>query len=166
MRKNLRKQLMMLFLVSMGCLHGYAQTEKVLGIIVELTSGEKVECQLTKKPKLSFDGQTITLTATNVNVEYTVADFAKVSTGMVDEEVPEGIIETTLQQGDVKVALGFVRFSGFAPNEPIRVFSVAGILKNTYYTDVNGTLTLSVANLPQGISIIKANKQSIKITRQ
>lgn len=156
----------MLFLVSMGCLHGYAQTEKVLGIIVELTSGEKVECQLTKKPKLSFDGQKITLTATGVEVEYAVADFAKVTTGMVDEEVTEGISDVTLQQGEVKVSLGFVRFSGFAPNEPVRVFSVAGVLKDTYYTDADGALTLPVANLPQGISIIKANKQSIKITRQ
>lgn len=168
MRKQLQKQFLAFIFLALGCIPGHAESEKVLGIIVELTSGEKIEYQLSKHPKLVFDGQTITLTATNINVEYTVADFAKVTTGMVDyvEDIPEGINELPNQQGAIDVASGFVRFSGFAAGETIKIYSTAGVLQEVKQTDADGTLVLSVASLPQGISIIKINKQSIKITRK
>ena len=168
MRKQLHKQFLAFIFLALWCIPGHAESEKVLGVIVELTSGEKIEYQLSKHPKLVFDGQTITLTATNINVEYTVADFAKVTTGMVDyvEDISEGISELSNQQGTINVASGFVRFSGFAAGETIRIYSTTGVLQDAKQTDADGTLVLSVANLPQGISIIKINKQSIKITKK
>ena len=166
MRKKLRKLLLMLLFASFGCIHGYAQDDKVLGIIIELTSGAKIEYQLSRQPKLSFDGQTITLTATGATVEYTATDLAKVTTGLVDKDITEGIAEVSLRQGEIKATLGLLRFSGFAANEPIRAYSISGALKVTYYTDANGTLILPMIDLPQGINIIKTNNQSIKITKQ
>ena len=53
-----------------------------------------------------------------------------------------------------------------AAGEAIRIYSTAGVLQEVKQTDADGTLVRSVANLPQGISIIKINKQSIKITKK
>ena len=61
------KSLVVLWLLTVGSIYGYAQ-DKVPGIIVELSSGAKVEYRLADNPKMVFDGQTIKLTAEGVAV--------------------------------------------------------------------------------------------------
>ncbi len=154
----------MLFgLLSMGGINGYAQ-DKVPGIIVELSSGTKVEYRLSNNPKFVFDGQTITLTADGVKVEYTPSELAKVTTGEV--EGATGIVETEKQSGDIKVEDGFVRLKGFSAGEAVHVYSVSGTQMASYQISSDGSLLIPVSALPSGISIIKTNQQTIKITRK
>ncbi len=154
----------MLFgLLSMGGINGYAQ-DKVPGIIVELSSGTKVEYRLSNNPKFVFDGQTITLTADGVKVEYTPSELAKVTTGEV--EGATGIVETEKQSGDIKVEDGFVRLKGFSAGEAVHVYSVIGTQMASYQISSDGSLLIPVSALPSGISIIKTNQQTIKITRK
>ena len=75
-------RIMFLMVLFMGNINSHAQ-DKVLGIIVELANGQKVEYRLADNPKFVFDGQTIKLTAESVAVEYTPSELAKVTTGEV-----------------------------------------------------------------------------------
>ena len=147
----------------MGGLCSYAQ-DKVPGIIVELANGQKVEYRLADNPKFVFDGQTITLTADGVQVEYTPSELAKVMTG--DVEGATGIVETEKQSGDIKVEAGFARLSGFTAGEAVRVYSIGGSLVTTRYIESDGSLVIPISTLPSGISIIKTNQQTIKITKR
>lgn len=147
----------------MGGLCSYAQ-DKVPGIIVELSSGTKVEYRLSNNPKFVFDGQTITLTADGVKVEYTPSELAKVMTG--DVEGATGIEETETLSGDIKVEDGFVRLKGFSAGEAVHVYSVSGTQMASYQISSDGSLVIPVSALPSGISIIKTNQQTIKITRK
>jgi len=157
------KSLLVLGLLTLGGLCSYAQ-DKVPGIIVELANGQKVEYRLADNPKFVFDGQTITLTADGVQVEYTPSELAKVMTG--DVEGATGIVETEKQSGDIKVEAGFARLSGFTAGEAVRVYSIGGSLVTTRYIESDGSLVIPISTLPSGISIIKTNQQTIKITKR
>ena len=157
------RSLLVLGLLALGGLYSYAQ-DKVPGIIVELANGQKVEYRLADNPKFVFDGQTIKLTAEGVAVEYTPSELAKVTTGEVENAT--GIEELRSQQGDIKVEAGFVRLNGFGAGEAVRVYSVGGNLMGIHYVESDGSLVIPIFSLPFGISIIKANQQTIKITRK
>jgi hypothetical protein len=130
-----------------------------------LSSGKTVEIALTDNPKMTFDGTTVKLTSVNVNVEYTPAEIAKVTIGEV-ESSDSGISTVKTSQATMSVEGGFVRLSGFAANEPVKVYTLNGVQTCSFETDANGSLAISISSLPKGISIIKANQQKIKIIRQ
>ena len=157
------KSLLVLGLLTLGGLCSYAQ-DKVPGIIVELANGQKVEYRLADNPKFVFDGQTIKLTAEGVAVEYTPSELAKVTTGEVENVT--GIEELKSQQGDIKVEAGFARLSGFTAGEAVKIYSIGGSLVATHHVESDGSLVIPIFSLPFGISIIKANQQTIKITRK
>ena len=157
------RSLLVLGLLALGGLYSYAQ-DKVPGIIVELANGQKVEYRLADNPKFVFDGQTIKLTAEGVAVEYTPSELVKVTTGEVENAT--GIEELRSQQGDIKVEEGFVRLNGFGAGEAVRVYSVGGNLMGIHYVESDGSLVIPIFSLPFGISIIKANQQTIKTTRK
>ena len=154
---------MVLGLLTLGGLCSYAQ-DKVPGIIVELANGQKVEYRLADNPKFVFDGQTIKLTAESVAVEYTPSELAKVTTGEV--EGATGIEELETKLGDIKVEAGFARLSGFTAGEAVKIYSIGGSLVATHYVESDGSLVIPISSLPSGISIIKTNQQTIKITRK
>lgn len=158
------KRLIVLWLIAIGCLYSHAQ-DKVPGIIVELSSGAKVEYRLADNPKMVFDGQTIKLTAEGVAVEYTPSELVKVTTGEV-QNIDSSIDELTPQQAKIKVESDFVRLSGFVAGEAVRVYSTSGSILATFQTSTDGSLIIPITTLPSGISIIKANEQTIKITKQ
>ena len=161
MKKLLFFLLSLLFVL--GKMNSFAQ-DKVKGIIVELSSGKKMEFRLDDHPKLVFDGQTIKLTADGVQVEYTPLDLMKLTMGQVPN-VSSGIEEHTSAQNDIKVEAGFVRLNGFKEGDSIAVYSSNGAKLAEYRIGFNGSLVIPISSLPTGISVIKTNKQFIKILR-
>lgn len=161
MKKLLFFLLSLLFVL--GKMNSFAQ-DKVKGIIVELSSGKKMEFRLDDHPKLVFDGQTIKLTADGVQVEYAPLDLMKLTMGQVSN-VSSGIEEHTSAQNDIKVEAGFVRLNGFKEGDSIAVYSSNGAKLAEYRIGFNGSLVIPISSLPTGISIIKTNKQFIKILR-
>lgn len=161
--KQLQKKLLLLQLLALFNLQICAQG-KVPGIIVELTSGMKVEYKLSDMPKLIFDGNTIILATDDVKVEYMPSEIAKVKTGIVS--VSSGIEELKATRGTIRLEAGYIRLTGFAKAETVRIFNLDGALISTCHTSEEGSLIIPISSLPSGISIIKANQQTIKITKQ
>lgn len=159
-----RSSLLLLTFLIVGSFKVHAQ-DTVPGIIVELANGQKIEYRIADKPKMVFDGSKITLTAEGVTVEYTPTELLKVTTGEV-KNTGTDIKEMVVQSGDIKVNEGFVRLNGFAVGESVNVYSVSGILQASYQTSGDGSLIIPISTLPLGISIIKVNNQSVKITRK
>lgn len=139
--------------------------DKVSGVIVELLSGGTIEIALENNPKMVFDGKKVKITSTKDNAEYEPSDILKVKVGEVDV-ADTGIIGIQDGKGQIKTEGGFIRLTGFPANETISVFSINGVLVNTFRTDANGFSTIDLRILPSGISIIKIQNESIKITRQ
>ncbi len=137
---------------------------KVSGIIIDLSNGEKVECVLSDNPKMFFDGTTITITAANLKLSLTPSDIKKVSMGDVDDT--SGIADAVSNSSTIEAKDGFVRLSGFVSGEEIKVYSASGAQYASYNVSSDGSLIIPTSSLPNGVSIIKSNKQSIKITKK
>lgn len=162
--KYFKLSVLVFFLFVLGQVYSFAQ-DKVKGIIVELSSGKKVEYRLDDHPKLVFNGQTINLTADGVQVEYTPLELMKVTMGEVTN-VNSGIDEHLSVQNGIMVESGFVRLTGFNATEVVAVYSTNGIKRADYFVGGDGSLVIPISSLPIGISIIRTKEQSIKITRQ
>ena len=154
----------LILLVLLSFLSRANAQDKVLGIIIELTNGEKVECRLADNPKLLFDGTTINLIAEKVDMNFAPEGLLKVSMGNVDDV--SAIERTEVEQCNFQMKGGFVRLSGFEPNQDVKVYTTAGTLIATYEVPLNGSFILSLESLPSGVSIIKTKKQSIKISKR
>ena len=154
------KILMLLSLFIVGVIQGLAK-DKVQGIIIQLSTGENVECMLSDNPKMVFDGTTVTITATNLTLKVTPSEIQKVMMGTVDDT--SGIDGAKLNSSLVELNEDYVRLSGFTSCEEIKVYSASGVLYASYRTSTDGSLVIPIASLPTGISIIKSFKQSIKI---
>jgi hypothetical protein len=160
--KHMQKKLLFHILAISG-LQVFAQ-DKVPGIIVELESGKKVEYALSSSPRLTFDGNIITLTAEGVKVEYVPSEIAKVKMGSVSPS--SGVEEQKSTQETIKLDDGFIRLTGFSKYLEVRIYNIGGSHTATYRTSADGLLLIPMSSLPTGISIIKAGQQTIKITKQ
>lgn len=161
--KYFKISILVFFLFILGQVKTFSQ-DKVKGIIVELNSGKKMEFRLDDHPKFVFDGQIIRLTADGVQVEYAPLDFMKLTMGEVSN-VSSGIEEDTSTQKDIKVEAGFIRLNGFNVSDAVTVYSSNGTKLAEYRIGRDGSFVIPISSLPTGMSIIKANKQSIKIIR-
>lgn len=161
--KKVRMLMAVYFSLFFGCIHANAQS-KASGIIVELKNGEKVEIRLVDKPILIFDGNKISLTAKEVAMEYAPEEIEKV-TMCNSENESNSIEELNAKQSNIQLSSGYIRLNNFKAGEPVKIYSVSGMLLLASEVELDGTLVISVSELPSGISIIKTNKQSIKIIR-
>lgn len=153
---------MLLSLFVVGEIQGFAK-DKVQGIIIQLSTGENVECMLSDNPKMVFDGTTVTITAANLTLKVTPSEIKKVMMGTVDDT--SGIDDAKINSSLVELNEDYVRLSGFTSCEEIKVYSASGVLYGAYRASTDGNFILPMSSLPIGISIIKSNKQSIKISK-
>lgn len=154
-----------LFLFLFICVNNIVAQEKEIGIIVELSSGKKVEYRLKNQPKLIFDGKNIELTSGGVKVDYTLSEFVRLTIGEV-EKVNTTIGEDKSLRYKIRQEAGYICFSGFDKSDVISVFSMSGIHITSFYIEANGVRVIPIYSLPIGISVIKTCKQTIKVTRR
>lgn len=124
-----------------------------------------MEYRLVDNPKFVHNGNTVVLSAVGVEIEYTPTDLLKVTTAMVDG-ISSGVDDVSFSEESIKVEGGFVRFRGFEANDAVDIYSFSGMLIANDHVNSDGSLIIPISSLPKGVSIIKANKQSIKITRR
>lgn len=124
-----------------------------------------MEYRLVDNPRFVHNGNTVVLSAVGVEIEYTPTDLLKVTTAMVDD-ISSGVDVVSSSEESIKVEGGLVRLCGFTPNDAVDVYSLSGMLITNYHINSDGSLVIPISSLPKDVSIIKANKQSIKITRR
>ena len=161
---RLKKLLYVFILLFLEDMYVSAQN-MVPAIIVELSSGKKVEFLLADKPKIVFDGQTIKLTANGIYIEYTPTEFVKVSTGEIQSN-DSGIEELIPHHENIVVEAEFICLKGFNSGDTVRIYSVEGNLTALYQISTNGSISIPISTLPSDVFIIKTNKQSIKMIKK
>lgn len=160
--KHLRTFLMTLGLLGLGAVGAEAQST-VKGIVIETATGERTEYALTETPKLTYDGNTVTLTTTKVSVDFTATDIVKV---VLTDISATGIDAAETMQGKVLLSNDEVRMSGLVAHETVQLYNIGGVLLSTWQASNNGDLTITLSDLQRGVYIIKANHQSFKVTRK
>jgi hypothetical protein len=160
--RNLRTILVALALLGFITAKADAQGT-VKGIVIETAGGQRTEYALTETPKLTYDGNTVTLTTTKVSVDYTASNILKV---MLTDISSTGINDVESSLGNILLSNDEVRMSGLAADESVTLYNVNGMLLSSWKATSMGELTISLSDLSRGVYIIKANHQSFKVTRK
>lgn len=153
---------MVLVLLGMGGIKAEAQSS-VKGIVIEMAGGKRTEYALTETPKLTYNDNTVTLTTTKGSVEFTATDIVKV---VLTDIRATSIDAVETEQRSFQLSNDEVRMSGLAADEIVKLYNVGGKLLSTWRAASSGELIIKLSDLKQGIYIIKANQQSLKVTRK
>ena len=111
-------------------------------------SGGVVSYSFSERPLLTFEGETLKLTASGVTVEYPVADIRKYSFEKNPTQVASPSARMT-QSGDVSV------------------YTAEGVLVKTIAAgEKNDARTLWIDDLPRGIYVVKSKSSTFKIQKR
>ena len=117
---------------------------------------------LSQRPKLSFRGNYAIVQAG----ETKLLQFRNlVRAYFTDEDDPTAINEVAADGEQIDCQIGNISLSGFKPLTRVLVYTPAGTLVKKAQADVQGTLDLSLADLPSGIYVVKVGKTTFKMQK-
>ena len=158
------KKLVILFLTlataSVGSLRAQAVADCV---VVETTGGERMEYLLSDLPRITQSADAVTLTTSNTSVELSAESISKV---YLATSSPTTVLKVKGPAGSAQLKESQLFLSGYQPGERVSLFHADGRLLQHRSIGDDGTLTLSLEQLPSGIYIVKTNHQSIKIIKK
>ena len=132
-------------------------------VVVETTGGERMEYLLSDLLRITRSADAVTLTTTNTTVELSAESILKV---YLATSSPTAVQEVKSPVGDVRLKESLLFLSGYQPGARMSLYQADGQLLQHKSIGDDGTLTLSLEQLPSGIYIIKTNHQSIKIIKK
>ena len=149
---------LLLFVLSCAMLHG--QTKPRLA--VWLKSGEKVYFELDAEPETTFSGSYMIIKTLDSELFYPKTNVVRYTF----EGVQSGI-ELLPDEYAVKISRNehSVTFKNLKEGTEVRLYGVNGILLEAKRAEQGKTITLSAANYPSGIYIIRYGSENIKILR-
>ena len=135
--------------------------EKQWCLVVESTGGETIAIALGQKPVIATQAQGYKLTYGENTAEFTWGELKKLT---LQETEPTGIKDVRSQS--FQLTPGEIAVSGAQAGSQAKVFNAAGRQVLSVPVADDGSVTLSTANLPAGIYIIKTNKSTFKIVKK
>lgn len=155
------KRIYLLQLLLVAALAVYAQPTKIL---VWLVTGEQVAYSLADRPKMVVENDNVHLTTTTADIVYAAKDIKKVTfDGQTD-----GIEQATMagKTGEATLSQELMTFTGFKPGEAVRIFDAAGRLTVSNAINSDGSLTITLSGLKQGVYIVKTQYKSFKFIKK
>ena len=138
--------------------------EMVACVVVEQTDGTKTEYLLSEKPKISYVDDVVRLTTGETYVDFAVRNVSRV---YLSETMGAGIEDETIVSLDertlsVQIAGGVLLMRGLSAGECVNVVCVNGTLAATFSSTVEGTLSVPLSELQDGLLIVKTGKGTFK----
>ena len=135
-----------------------------------LDIGGTVGYKLSEKPQVRLLGEETTVTSSRGVATFLTKDIWKFTLSVGSSD-PVGIEETfapvqTEAQPSISRESDALVFSGCRPGEPVVVYTTGGRLVSQYRIGDDGSLTLSLSSLGQGLYIVKAGSANIKIMKK
>ena len=100
-----------------------------------------------------------------LKINYPLANLTKFTFGSKD--IPDEIVEIKEDARKVKFSVDeyTVRIDGAKTETDVRILALDGKVQGTYKTDKEGSLTFSIADLPEGIYVISSEDLNVKIQK-
>lgn len=154
-----RKLITMLLLLAATVAWG--QTEKRL--VVWQKSGEKVYFDLADLPETTFEDGKLVIKTNQATVSYQLENILRYTY--------QGFVATGIEQqaNDRTVTISReadeVTFGNLPEGSTVSLYAANGVLLEQTRIDNVKTFTLSIKDRPSGVYIVKAGKETIKLTR-
>lgn len=137
--------------------------DEVETLIILMKNGSENAFFLKDKPKVTFEGTSLKVSAATGDVSFALADvmrftYAKKSTSGINEQVenPTGVSF----EGDVLV------ISQLKANTTASIYALDGKLIRQLKPQRAGTYRISLSELPSGLYLVKADNVTYKITKR
>jgi hypothetical protein len=133
-------------------------------LVVWLKSGEKVVYELAEAPVTTFSGSQLIIRTNKVSAQY---ERNKVQRYTYEDVVYLGI---DLQPGERRVQVNQegdeITFRGLPAGTTASVYSLDGLLVGQVKATDSQPLTISLQNRPNGVYIVKAGTETIKVMKK
>jgi len=126
--------------------------------ITFLVSGKPVMFNLADNPVITYSNDCLVIVTSKTTVLLNVSEIESTTFSAEDATGIKGIAV-----GNMKMTSGTASFFQLSPGSTVRVFTTAGELLREEQASADGTATIEMRALPEGIYIIKTENQSIKI---
>ena len=137
--------------------------DEVETLIILMKNGSENAFFLKDKPKVTFEGTSLKVSAATGDVSFALADvmrftYAKKSTSGISEQAenPTGVSF----EGDVLV------ISQLKANTTASIYALDGKLIRQLKPQRAGTYRISLSELPSGLYLVKADNVTYKITKR
>lgn len=150
-----------LFLALFGVTVAQGQ-EKYTCVVVQFVSGENTEWMISEKPKMKQLDDRIVFYNDVTSVEYNTVDVAK----LYFSKDGTGIVQNGVDKQEINFDSMMFRLKGFLAGETVSVYAADGKLQTIWTISKDGSLTLPVTAMAQGVNIVKVQNKSFKIVRK
>lgn len=132
-------------------------------VVVELKAGGNMILSLGSSPQLTFDDDSVNVSAGETAARLHAADIARVTF----QDIPSAV-ERIGNQGEqrIKSAEGTITAENFAAGTAVKVFDTAGAVLLSAQADGAGRASLNVSHLPAGAYIVQAGAMSFKFIKR
>lgn len=159
------KKMIIALAAALATAFGASATDYAYTLVLNKTDGQHVKYLFENTPVATIEGDEVTIleTATKQQVTYPIADILNFTFEYVDNGV-EGVISNP---GDVAFGLtaDTLEAYGLPSGTEVAIFDMAGNLRVTGVSAVDGSASLGIAGLEKGVYIVKAGKHTFKFIR-
>lgn len=131
-------------------------------LVIWQKDGTKVSYDLDERPKTTFTSEDLVITTATATISYPLAKIQRYTYeggGLSVQEVKvDGIIIS--HEGDIVIVKGLTN------GKSVTVYSIDGKQLKAKRSDGSDSLTLSLANLPAGVYMIKADEITYKFLKR
>ena len=157
MKQLLRTTSIIMFLLIMG-----SETTLAQRLVIWQKNGTKVSYNLDEQPKTTFTAEDLVITTATATISYPLAKIQRytyeVGALSVKDVKADGI--SISHKGDNVIVKGLTN------GKSVTVYSIDGKQLMTKRSDSSDSLPLSLANLPAGVYMIKADEITYKFLKR
>lgn len=157
MKQLLRTASIIIFLLIMG-----SETTLAQRLVIWQKDGTKVSYDLDERPKTTFTAEDLVITTAKATISYPLAKIQRYTYEggalSVKDVKTDGI--SISHEGDNVIVKGLTN------GKSVTVYSIDGKQLKAKRSDGSDSLTLSLANLPAGVYMIKADEITYKFLKQ
>ena len=162
-----KKTMMLFFALAVSSVSAWAQTTTASCVVVEETNGNKTEFLLATEPRITYDGDVVTLECTEDNL---VLDAAEVKKVYLSQKSLSGA--TAIQQLEATKSVlfdltdGNLSVNGLETGSPVALYTADGRQLYAGTANAAGSLSLPLGSFQGGMIIVKTTKQTFKIIKK
>lgn len=154
------KRIFFIFLIAIMAIPAIAQNT----LTVHQKDGQQFSYGFEEKPVVTFTDNALVIKSTKVEVQYELAKVAK----FTFDDVEDAVIGIKADDAKASISLDeyTVCITGAKADITVRLLASDGKQLQSYKTNQDGSVTFSIAELPEGTYIISSESLTVKILKK
>lgn len=153
--------LMAMLLLPAQALLARVAEEHVTCMVLTLTDGTVNRFALTDAPVVTYEGENLVVSTGDEQFTTALSGISQ----LTFEQVPTGIGEMVEESQKPVFTPGQARFEGLKNHATVNIYTIDGKMLSSMSANEEGTVSIDLSTLPQGVYILRTPNQSYKIKK-